>query len=271
MDTLRVSWSQLRTHEECRQKAYRIRQGKRATLEDQRVFFPGNVTDRVVRDWLKNDPTPGRMPEMVNDIMGGLQDELKEEGKPLKFKSRGDREQIRLDCIEAVTKIEPSLLKYVVPFEYQPDFRFTASMYMPDERQHIDRLVLLNGAMDILVKDKKGRFFIFDVKHTRDDSYYKKTAGQMLFYDLCVEVMFGQAAAATALLQPLCKERVKKIPTTADERRQILMRVNSMANDVWQENFAPRDDNTICNYCAVRHACSKFEPVIINGKKRVEF
>lgn len=50
---MRISWSQLRTHEECKQRGFLQRTGHKSVLDNQRVFFPGTVTDRVVRDWLQ--------------------------------------------------------------------------------------------------------------------------------------------------------------------------------------------------------------------------
>ena len=52
--TLRLSWSQLRTHDECNQKSFLMRSGKRSKVTDLRNFFHGMVVDRAMRDWLNN-------------------------------------------------------------------------------------------------------------------------------------------------------------------------------------------------------------------------
>lgn len=271
--TLNISWSALRTHEECKQKGYLQRQGKRATLENTRNFFPGNVTDRVVRAWLQDDPmsNQGAMPGMVDEIMDREREKILEEGGIMNWKNRGDRDVVRADCIEAVTRIEPSLMKFVVPFEYQPDFKFKAPVIVPHPDGGMEGINLI-GYMDIIVRDDKGRWWVWDVKHTRDDGYWRKTVGQLSFYDLAVELMFGAPTIRTGLLQPLCKKAEFPYEVTSDKRSQLMQRIVGMANDLWRDDKTPRIDNTLCTYCPVRHACSKFQPVVqADGKRRISF
>lgn len=267
---LRISWSSLRTWETCRQRHFLYTKGKRATLADQRVFFPGTVTDRVVRDWLLNDPdkNPGLMPQMVADIMKREADLIHAGGGKMAWRDAGDRDQVLKDCIEAVTKIEPALNKYVLPYEYDVDFRFKAPVLAPHPGGGMET-VILNGAMDIIVRDDQSRYYVWDVKHTRDDYYWKKTKGQLSFYDLCVQIMFGTETRITGLLQPLCKEQIKPFPLTLDDRSQLMQRVLNMANNIWLEDFTPRTDFTECMYCNVKHACSKFQPVQDGKNKRM--
>jgi hypothetical protein len=271
-----ISWSALRTHEECKQKGFLQRTGKKATLNDTRVFFPGTVTDRVVRDWLANtDIHPsdnlGAMPGMVSEIMD-RERELINEGDSgvMVWKNKGDRAEVEKQCIEAVTKIEPALLKFVVPYEYMADFRFKAPLRLPHPAGGTE-LVVLNGYMDIIVKDDKGRFWVWDVKHTRDSSYWKKTAGQIGFYDLAVEIMFGQPTIRSGLLQPLALPIVKPIPTDADARSVTMSRIASMATDVWMGNKEPRRDNKECGFCQVKHACSKWQPTKSGDRRTLTF
>lgn len=272
--TLRVSWSSLRTHEECKQRGKLQRQGKRNTIDNQRVFFPGTVTDRVVRDWLLNNPEQnmGAMPDMVESIVTREKDIIAEEGGAMVWKDRSDRAQVIKDCREAVEKIEPSLVKYVLPFEYQVDFRFKAPVTVPNARTKQQEAIVLIGAMDILVKDNNGRFAVWDVKHTRDDGYWRKTSGQLSFYDLAVKIMFGSGTSITGLLQPLCKLPVKPVTLDINSRTQLMTRVVRMANDIWADNLPPRTDNSYCGFCNVKHACTKFQPVLrADGSKRIAF
>ena len=268
--TLYVSWSALRTAEECKQKGFLNRTGKKATMENMRVFFPGTVTDRVVRDWLLEDPynNPGRMPEMVEAIMKREADLIDEGRGKLIWKDASDRESVLRDCIEAVTKIEPALNKLVLPYDYDVDFRFKAPVMMPHPSGDMEQVVL-NGAMDIITRDDNGRYSVWDVKHTRDNYYWKKTKGQLSFYDLSVQVMFEQETIVTGLLQPLCDEQVKPFPLTQDDRSQLMQRVMAMSQDVWRKNFAPEPTPEKCMFCNVKHACSLFTPVTKDGKKKM--
>lgn len=271
--TLYVSWSSLRTHESCKEQGFHARQGRRASIQDSRGFFPGTVTDRVVRDALNNgdDYKPGSMKEMVESVIDREWAIIKDEGGSIAWKNPGDRDQVIKDCIEAVTKIEPYLLKYVFPFEYQPDFGFRAPLEVP----HPDggtETIILRGFMDILVRDNKGRWMVHDVKHTRDNQYWRKTEGQLTFYDLAVFLLFGQGTLRTSLLQPLCNERMKPFLITEEKRAQMIQRIAGMARDIWNDEHPPRTDSVECHFCPVKHACSKFQPVVdAKGKRRVSF
>jgi len=270
--TIRISWSALRTHEECKQRGHLQRTGRKASLEDMRNFFPGTVTDRVVRDWLLEDPysSQGRMPSMVEEIMD-REEALIEEGRgSIKWKSLSDREDVKRDCIEAVTKVEPILEELVLPYQYIPDYRFKVPMDLPHPDGGFGQ-VLLNGAMDIIVfNEETGKHQVWDLKHTRNNDYWRKTKGQITFYDLIVKSLFDSPTDVSGLIQPLCKEPVKEFVTTEDDRNQLLQRIMSMAKDMWAGDNSPREDNRYCGYCSVKHSCVKFEPVNVDGQRRMK-
>jgi hypothetical protein len=273
--TLRISWSGLRTHEECRQRGFLTRTQKRAPLANTRNYFAGNVTDRVVREFLNNGGE-GDMPAMVEAIMDR---ELKiiAEGDPekgvepgvMKWRDSGDRAKVTAECKEAVALILPALEKFVLPYEYQPDFKFQAPVTVPHPDGGMETILLI-GYMDIIVRDDRGRWWVWDVKHTKDNSYWRKTYPQLSFYDLAVELMFGQPTIRTGLLQPLATPGVLPFQINANERAQLMPRIVNMAHDIWKEDHTPRNDNTLCGWCEVRHACSKFAPVVQeDGKRRI--
>lgn len=278
--TLRLSWSQLRNHEECKQKGYLSRTRKRATLANTRNFFPGTVTDRVVRDWLlREDKEPGQMPLMVEEIMA-REERFITEGDPtsghdpegqLVWRDSQDKKRVLEECKEAAKLIEPSLMKYVVPFEYEVDKRFKAPLDIPHPAGGTETVILI-GAMDILVRDNRGRYWIFDVKHTRDDYYWRKTIGQLTYYDLAVELMYGEPAAGSALFQPLCKKPEHPHKATAQARSELQQRLVMFASDIWREDRAPKKNRAGCGFCDYKHACEAFQPVIDrSGNKRVSF
>lgn len=272
MQELRISWSSLRTHEECKQKGFLQRTGHRASLDNQRVFFPGNVTDRVVRAWLMDNPqaNPGDMPKMVESIMDGEREKILAKGQVMTYKDLNDREQILKDCTEAVTKIEPALQKYVVPYKFTADFSFKSPLQLPHPSGGTGP-VFLNGYMDILVQDDKDRFWVWDVKHTRDDSYWRKTVGQLTFYDWAVFCLYGQTTVARGLLQPLCKKQVLPVAIGEDQRQQMMQRIGAFARDTWLDDHAPNRDSKACGFCSVKHSCEKFKSVVVNGRRTVSF
>lgn len=270
--TFWLSWSRLRSHEECKQKGYLERAKKRAPLSNTRVFFPGNVTDRAVRDFLLlPDPTDheGWMAEHVEEIVNREKNLIEEGGGIMSWKDRDDKAQVIRDCTEAVTKIEAGLWEKVLPYEYRPDFRFKAPIMVPHPNGGLEE-VMLNGAMDIVGRNPEtGDWFVYDVKHTRDNSYWKKTQGQLGFYDLSLMVMFKAKSSEVGLLQPLCNERVKIVPLDQSTRSVMMQRVTRMAQEVWREEKAPRTDTKYCTFCDVKHACSKFKAVEVNGRRTV--
>lgn len=270
--TIYLSWSRLRTHEECRQKGYLSRTGRKPTIDNYRNFFPGTVVDRVVREWLLNSPqdNPGKMPSMVEEIVERELENVPKEGGVISWRNSSDKGMVIADCKEAVTKIEPDLNKFVVPFDYTPDFSFKAPIFVKRPDGGKEKIVL-NGYMDILVRDNQDRFMIWDVKMTRDNGYWRKTVGQLMFYDLALQVLYGQGAEATGLLQPMCDNRYPHFRFTDEDRAQMRQRIVLMANDIMNNVTTPRPDTTLCTYCNVRHACEKFQPVVRNGQKRVSF
>lgn len=268
MEEIYLSWSRLRSHVECKQKGYLQRAGKGAKLANQRAFFPGTVTDRVVRDWLADDPynNPGIMPDMVEAIMAREQKAVEEDGKKLIWKDPDDKNSILKDCREAVTNIEESLNKLVLPYEYDVDFSFKAPMTVPTP-DGSTVTVVLNGFMDIIVRQAEDRWAVYDVKHTKDNGYWRKTRGQLSFYDLAVDEMFSNPTFEVGLLQPLCTQREKMFELTEEDRTILLKNVIDMVADIYNENFEPTAPIGACFMCNVKHACSRFTPV--NGSKRV--
>lgn len=267
---LTISWSSLRTHMECKQRGYLHRQKKKATLENVRNYFPGTITDRVVREWLETAPkdNPGIMPDMVDEMMEREEKKIEEGRGILRWRDPEDKAAVREECITAVTKIEPYLNKLVVPFSYKADYKFTVPLAVPHPQGGTEQIQLF-GFMDIIVQNEKGDFYVYDVKHTKDEYYWRKTRGQLTFYDLAVFLEQGKQTKGTALLQPLCKEPVKGFRISQESNEQMLNKISEMAWDVWKEDHTPRNDTKFCRYCDVKHACSKFAPSMVGGKKVV--
>lgn len=175
-------------------------------------------------------------------------------------------------CREAARILEPILLKYVVPYQFQVDYRFKAPLRVEDPRGgFVD--VLLIGAMDILVyMPERDAFAIYDVKHTKDNGYWRKTMGQLNFYDLVVELTEGQASKALALFQPLATPTIKPIALTENMKTELLQQINGFVIDVVRDDLPPNQDSRSCRYCDFKHACTKFTPTIaLDGTKRLAF
>lgn len=90
-----------------------------------------------------------------------------------------------------------------------------------------------------------------------------------MFYDVAVELMTGQPTALSTLMQPLAQPEVKAFTFTAEDRAQIMQRIVSFAQDRIMDVRPPRDDVKYCGWCSVKHACTKFTPVVKDGKRRM--
>ncbi len=261
-EPLRISWSSLRTHTECKQRGYLFRQHKQNAAKDIRPFFHGTVVDRIMRDWLSlPEQAPGQMVQMVDDYMESCEkDALETEDGVVRWKNASDRKNVRAFCVELVTKLEPILYKLVLPFDYEPAKRFSAPVQIPGLSGE-PTYVLLIGEMDLLPRNSRNQWAIWDLKATRDNGYWRKTLGQLVFYDLSLAAMFDDYATYVGLIQPMCTQAVLPFEFTDEDRRQMWSRIVRFANDMWQNDFEPNSDTKDCNYCAVKHACSKFQPV----------
>jgi hypothetical protein len=272
MQEIYLSWSRLRSHEECKQKGYLERAKKKLAIDDHRNFLPGNITDRIVRDWLLDDPNEnlGKMPEMVSEYFDKSVKESKDQGGVILWRGAEvtDRDQILKDCTEAVTEIEKYLQKYVIPFDYTPDFAFKVPLQV-NLKNREPVTVVLNGYMDILVKHSESNYFIFDVKHTKDNYYWKKTIGQLAFYDTSLMLLEKHPSKIAALLQPLCKNQLHQFEITNLDRQKMWQSISNYAEDVVNNNNEPTTNVSACSMCRVKHACIKFEPKMVNGKRKV--
>lgn len=268
-----VSWSQLRTHEECRQKGVLLRAGKRSPGQNIRGFFHGTVVDVAMRTWLSSpELRPGHMLEMVDELIESCQREAVETGDGVvRWKSATDRAEMREFCMELVRRLEPLLHRYVLPFDYEPAKRFSVPVEVP----YLDgtpTCVHLVGEMDILVRDSALCWGIWDLKATAADDYWRKVLGQLTFYDLATWAMFGDYSTVTGLIQPMCTEPVLTFVLTEEHRRQMWARIHRFTTDRWQRDVGPKETTDGCNWCPVNHACSRFKPVrSLNGVTRMSF
>lgn len=266
--TVRVSWSSLKTHEECRQRGALHREGKRSKITNVRNFFPGRVTDRVVRYWLEDDPRAnlGVMPDMVRDIVERELASVGEEGEIVDWRHKTDKDDVIRQCEEAVRRIEPALERYVLPYSWMVDFGFRTPVLMRAP-WGLDQ-VILNGYMDIIVRDPEtDSWRIYDVKHTANKDYWKGSFGQLVFYSYENQIRTGNLPLEVGFFQPLVAEGVKRFKVTDTHVNVLAGRIQSMAYEVWSGMDFPRSDNTLCNFCDAKHACVKFKPVT-NGKGR---
>jgi hypothetical protein len=255
---LRISWSRLRLHDECPAKGDLMRRHK-SPVQDIRSFFHGNVVDLAMRRWLDmEEPPAGWMLAQVDALFEEAEVIARETGDGIvRWKNLEDKAATLEFCRELVTRLEPILVKYALPFEWEPAKRFQVPVRIQDLGGHWREITLV-GEMDLLVRDSEGRLAVWDLKATRDNGYYKKVLGQLAFYAIACKAMYGQLPAMTGLFQPMCDQQVLPVTVDADAVAQMASRITKAARDILAGHVAPKAGNDGCAYCAVQHACPKF-------------
>lgn len=275
-DPVTISWSGLKRWENCPQHQLRVIRREVERSNKGRIFLPGTITDLVQRRWLdSDDPQPGQMADMVDQIFSEVLEEresvIKWRGNPLQ-----DQQDVKNYCRETVINLEPWLIANVLPYDYQPEVKFRSYMQVPyicDDRFGIVKMI---GGIDIVVRDDQGKFRLYDLKTTKDAGYIRSTLAQLIFYDLAWGVIQGdfQHAVEWGFVTPALEEKYIPITVSSDDRRAMLSRIIKYAQGVWQDNWAPKSDDTGCNWCEARGTCEKFKNVAIvdeNGKQRLSF
>jgi hypothetical protein len=253
---LRVSWSQLRNHEECKMKGHLLRTGKRAKAQNLRNFFHGTVVDRCMRDWLA-DPhrSPGGMADQITAMVERAQAEAKDEGGIVRWRSPTDRAELHAFCTELVRRLEPILRERVLPYPHTVSTRFDVPIIIPDPAGTPTQIRLI-GETDLTVNNQGVQ--VWDLKGTADDQYYRKVLGQLYFYDLAVLAARGEPTTLTGLIQPMCSTPVLEVTVGVHERGQILSRIVRLCHDIWTGDTTCKPDTAGCVVCEVRHACPRY-------------
>jgi len=224
------------------------------------VFFPGQVVDTCMGDWLSQDsPEPGWMAAHVDEILEQDEASAREAGDGVvKWRSLGDKAKVRAWCKELVTRLEPILAELVIPHVYEPHSRFKVPLTIPGPGG-APRKILLIGETDLRTwRSEKVPLAVWDLKGTEDTSYWRKVTGQLIFYEIATWGMTGVWPEVSGLIQPMCPEPVLRFYFTADHRREMFRTICQVAADIWAGNLPPKADNRGCDWCAVHHSCPKF-------------
>lgn len=263
---LRISWSRLRLHDECPAKGQLMRDHK-TPYKDIRSFFHGNVVDLLMRRWLdQEEPEPGWMLANVERVFDEAIGIARDTGDGyVKWKSETDRAETLEFCRELVIRLEKILTVYALPFTWQPAVRFNVPIMVPDLRGDL-REIRLVGEMDLLLTDSMLRTGVYDLKATRDNSYYRKVLGQLAFYSLVVRIMTGSYPHSTGLIQPMCDQQVLPVEITDQAKREMAGRITRVAHDIWAGRLAPKADDAGCGWCPVQGVCPKFRNIGHRGR-----
>lgn len=257
---LKISWSQLRAHSECKQKAFLYREGHRGPAQDLRGYYHGMVVDSAMRGWLADpDRRPGQMAGRIDELIDrGIADAKESGDGVVRWKSSTDRADLREFCVELVNRLEPLLEQHVIPYPHEVAYRFSVDATVPYLDGTPTRISLV-GEMDLYVHPQDSHA-VWDLKGTRDNAYWRKVIGQLIFYDIATLSITGTPPAYVGLLQPMCDQQVLAFTVSDDDRRVMWARVIALANDRWSQDVACKADTSGCNWCDVKHACARYKP-----------
>lgn len=259
---LAISWSSLRAHMECRQRAALLRAGHRSPAGNLRNYFHGMVVDGLMCRWLADrDRQPGAMAGWVDDYIDvRAANALAEGDGVVRWKHASDRQELRDFCVELLIRLEPLLNQLVLPYPFSSAYRFKEPVVVP----HLDGTptrVILRGEMDLLTRETTTGHAVWDLKGTKDDQYWRKVLGQLIFYDLAVLGQHGTATTRVGLIQPMCTKPVLQWQLGDDHRRQMWAAIIRMCHDIWRSDDACKIGSDGCGFCDVRHACRRYAPV----------
>jgi PD-(D/E)XK nuclease superfamily len=265
---LRLSWSRIRTHTECRAKGRLMREHKPPNM-DIRGFFHGTVVDRAMRKWLDQEkPEPGWMLAHVDKILDEEEQVAKDTGDGIvRWKSAGDKQQLREFCRELVVRLEVVLQEYCLPFSWDPAIRFEVPLVIND-LQGLPRKIHMIGEIDLLVKRPEG-LVVYDLKATRDNGYWRKVTGQLLFYDIAMWGQTREWPITSGLIQPMCDNQLPHFQFSMEDRTQMFAVIERTARDIWRDDLLPKEDCKGCADCDVRHACPKFATSMRRGRAQL--
>lgn len=265
-----ISWSRFRSYIECKQKAHLQSKGLRSPAQNVKMFHKGTTVDRILRDWL-NEPYPqlGTMVNSVEYYMDLLEQEYADQGSGVvRWDHAQERDNTIAWCKKLLVQLEPIMADLVLPYSYTPDLRFRSPIMIPGldgEPRQID----LIGALDIYVLQQPGKTAVYDLKATENNAYWKKTIMQLVFYSLAMYARDGFYPSTTALIQPMCADKVLSLKITEEHILSLVSKITQYAHSVWSEDFLPKESDTGCSWCPVKFACSKFARE--KGSKRVSF
>jgi PD-(D/E)XK nuclease superfamily protein len=274
---LRLSWTRLRSHSECPAKGELVARRLKSPLADSRGYFHGNVTDQCMRRFLSL-PDPGSELGWMRAQVDTIFDEMEQTSQDrhdgvIRWRHSTDREEVREFCRELVTRLEAILARYCLPFDWTPAWRFEVPLSV--QYGGCMRKLTLAGETDLLVFDNQGRVIVWDLKATKDDSYWRKTLAQLAFYAIAVKCSkserLGRWPMRCGLIQPMCKQQVMPVDVMAgggQAIREMAGRIQRTAIDIWENRLDPKP-NDWCSSCEVKHACRAWTGAPSGGQVRL--
>lgn len=215
MQPVTISWTQLRSRYE-----RRGRKQSAAGISPSMVkaFYAGNVADRMMRAWLR-DPSRTNTTTLVDEAMESAAIAHQHEGRPVRWQSAAEQQRVRERCLLLANRLIPILTELVLPHSWQAPLSFRAPVTIPVGGA--DTEITLVGELDLLMTTRQGDHYIYDLKMTENNTYWRSTCGQLVFYDIAMSLILGKSSKATGLIQPLCSPPILEFSIGTQERREM--------------------------------------------------
>lgn len=271
-EPISISWSRLRSSSECRAKGYLQRAHKNPS-QNIRNYLHGSVADLAMRKWLETgDVVPGQMEQMIDSLIDETINSAKDNQEGVvRWKSQTDRSEMTVYCKDLVSRLEPILNKLILPYDFLSAQRFKVPVQVP-WLDGSPTWIYLIGEFDLVTFDELNRYVVWDLKATRDPEYWRKTVGQLIFYDISIGAMFEEYTSKVGLIQPMVlNQPLLEFIVTDAARAEMWARIHRLSTDMWLKDYTPKADSKGCSYCEVKSVCPKFKNVFIDakGKRRM--
>jgi hypothetical protein len=255
-------------------------EGKRSPITDGRKFLAGTLADRCMRRGLEEGKfEPKFMHKFLDDEWDTNTGKEAEYKIGWKGNVSDDQKAILTKVRKSLDALEPIILEYVAPYTYKPEYRFRSVIGVPDvQGERVDITVM--GAVDVAVLfgiDEEtgfGRYGLFDLKITENDTYIKSTLAQLTFYDIAFMGWTGVRPVQHAFWTPLLSQKIIPVKVTDIERRQMYSRIIDYCQNVWAGRWELTQNIKECYDCPVKHACPRWVTPITKdaqGKNRASF
>jgi hypothetical protein len=237
-----------------------------------RVFLPGTIADRCMREFLEN-PVEGGICDSLEAVFE--QYAFNDDQYVIQWKGnpKSDQQKVKDNVRIVLENLEPMLWDLVIPHGYQVAWRFRVTVGIPDKNGNL-RPVDLIGETDLLtatlIDGVPEEYSVYDLKATFDDSYARGSIlAQLIFYSIVVKAQFGKYPVNTAFLTPACKQKYVPLVVGPDDVRVMMTRIMNYCHGIWDEDYSPKDTpDGECTWCDVRHACDLFR---LEPGKKVSF
>lgn len=275
---IKVSWSRIKNFEACHQRTKLLIDGNKSKVIDGRAFLPGTLADRAMRMWLEQGKITQKWePGSMVTYLDSLWEDHVGEGAEYTIKWKGDakkdKKKVLTQVTDALTRLEPILFEKVVPFPYQPEYRFTSTMGIKDlsgQTVHVE----IFGAVDVAVLYPNDNYGLFDLKLTENKAYIESCLGQLVFYSIAFRGWTGVWPKEFALWSPLMNPAVIPLVLTQEDIRYMQSRIMAYCQGIWREDWSLTRDESNCYNCITKHACPRWKnPVQVDeqGRNRLSF